>query len=247
MADPPTEMVPGGTAFPTTQWSRILRARDDSHPEYRRDLEQLLLLYWKPVYIFIRRSWGKSNEDAKDLTQNFFLEVLEKDLVSKYAPQRGRFRTFLKTALKHFLQDERRTAGRKKRGGGRAFIPLDADVLPLEEIATAPGDASPEACFDRAWANGVLADALRELEAMLKAEDREAAWRALELYDLSPPPGDSLGYREIAQKLQRSEGEVKTDLAYARQRLRQALTRRVRQYVADEKEVFGELKEILSL
>jgi RNA polymerase sigma-70 factor (ECF subfamily) len=247
MKDRPTEMVPGGSAFPTTQWSRILRARDPSSPEYRRGLAQILQQYWRPVYVYIRRAWGKSNEDAKDLAQGFFVEVLENDLVSKYAPQRGRFRTFLKAALKNFLADQARSASRQKRGGGKAAIPLDGDLMALDEIATAPGDQSPEAVFDRTWANELMAGALVDAEKMLRAEGREGAWKTLELYDLAPPPGESLGYKEVAQRLGRPEAAVKADLAYARQRLRQCLVDRVRVYVEGDKDLFAELKEILSL
>ncbi len=247
MAEPLTEMGAGGNSFPTTQWSRLLRARDDADPGYRDGLQQILLEYWRPVYVFIRRSWGKSNEDAKDLAQEFFLEVVEKDLVARYAPQRGRFRTFLKTALKNFLSDEHRTANRQKRGGGKVVLPFDRDLLPLEEIATAPGEATPEACFDRAWANELLAAALVDLEKALAAEGRREAFETLRRYDLDAPPGPAPGYKEVAQQLGRAESAVKNDLAYARQRLRQCLVERVRLYVASESEVFAELKDILSV
>jgi RNA polymerase sigma-70 factor (ECF subfamily) len=247
MADRTTDIGVGGTAFPSTRWSQLLGSKDGPKRDYRDGLERILLEYWKPVYVFVRRAWGKSNEDAKDLTQSFFAEVIEKDLLSKYAPQRGRFRTFLKAALKNFLADEHRTAGRQKRGGGKVRIPNDADVMPLEEMAAAPGSETPEACFDRAWANEILAAALVDLQRELKAEKREAAYETLEIYDLAPPPGESLGYREVAQRLKRSEAEVKADLAYARQKLRQVLAERVRLYCENDSDVFKELNDILSL
>ncbi len=247
MADRTTDIGVGGTAFPSTKWSQLLGSKDGPKRNYRDGLERILLEYWKPVYVFVRRAWGKSNEDAKDLTQSFFAEVIEKDLLSKYAPQRGRFRTFLKTALKNFLADEHRTAGRQKRGGGRVRLPTDADVMPLEEMASAPGSETPEACFDRAWANEVLAAALFDLKRELAAEKRESAYETLEIYDLAPPPGESLGYREVAQRLKRSEAEVKADLAYARQKLRQVLAERVRLYCENDSDVFKELNDILSL
>ena len=247
MVDRTTELGQGGSSFPSTRWSRLLKSKDGERPDYRAGLERILLEYWKPVYVYVRRAWGKSNEDAKDLTQAFFTEVIEKDLLARYAPERGRFRNFLKSALKNFLADEHRAAGRQKRGGGKIRIPIDAEVAPLEEMAAAPGHETPEACFDRAWANEILAAALFDLQRILKEEKREAAFQALELYDLAPPPGESLGYREVAQRLKRSEAEVKADLAYARQRLRQALAERVRLYCEDDQEVFTELNDILSL
>jgi len=247
MSDRTTDIRPGGTAFPSTRWSQLLGDKDGPNRNYRDGLERILTEYWKPVYVFVRRAWGKSTEDAKDLTQAFFTEVIDKDLLSKYAPQRGRFRTFLKAALKNFLADEHRTAGRQKRGGGKVRIPIDAEVAPLEELAAAPGGESPEACFDRAWANEILAAALSDLQRELKAEKRERAYETLEIYDLAPPPGESLGYREVAQRLKRSEPEVKADLAYARQKLRQLLAERVRLYCENDSDVFKELNDILSL
>src|SRR5262245_27418751 len=247
MADRTTDLGPGGTAFPSTKWSQLLGSKDGPRRDYRQALERILLEYWKPVYVFVRRAWGKSNEDAKDLTQSFFAEVIEKYLLGKYAPQRGRFRTFLKAALKNFLADEHRTSGRQKRGGGKVRIPADADVLPLEEMAAAPGSETPEACFDRAWANEVVTAALFDLKRELKAEKRESAYETLEIYDLAPPPGESLGYREVAKRLKRSEAEVKADLAYARQKLRQVLAGRVRLYCENDSDVFKELNDILSL
>src|SRR5687768_13477436 len=121
MAERTTDIGLGGTAFPSTRWSQLIGSKSSS-PDYRKGLERILLEYWKPVYVFVRRAWGKSNEDAKDLTQSFFAEIIEKDLLAKYAPHRGRFRTFLKAALKNFLADEHRTAGRQKRGGGRVRL-----------------------------------------------------------------------------------------------------------------------------
>jgi RNA polymerase sigma-70 factor (ECF subfamily) len=247
MAERTTDIgMGGGTAFPSTRWSQLLGTKS-SNPDYRKGLERILLEYWKPVYVFVRRAWGKSNEDAKDLTQSFFAEVIEKDLLGKYAPQRGKFRTFLKAALKNFLADEHRTAGRQKRGGGRVRIPTDADVLPLEEMAAAPEHTTPESCFDRAWANEIVEAALQDLKRLLKAEKREAAFETLDIYDLTPPPGESLGYREVAQRLKRSEADVKADLAYARLKLRQVLAERVRLYCENDVDVFKELNDILAL
>ncbi|HKS16056.1 MAG TPA: sigma-70 family RNA polymerase sigma factor [Planctomycetota bacterium] len=232
--------------FQSTLWSVVLRAREGNAEERRAALERLCEIYWPPLYAYLLRK-GHPRDQAQDLVQGFFAYLLEKELMDRADPERGRFRNFLKSALKNFLADEHRAAGRQKRGGGKIRIPIDAEVAPLEEMAAAPGHETPEACFDRAWANEILAAALFDLQRILKEEKREAAFQALELYDLAPPPGESLGYREVAQRLKRSEAEVKADLAYARQRLRQALAERVRLYCEDDQDVFKELNDILSL
>jgi len=102
-------------AFPSTRWTAILSARDSEDPAYRQNLEYLINHYWKPVYRYARVGWSKSNEDAKDLTQEFFLSLLARESLKDVGPEKGRFRSFLKAALKNFLMQDKRDAGRQKR------------------------------------------------------------------------------------------------------------------------------------
>src|SRR5262245_34630128 len=98
--------IHGNREFPSTSWSVIVHAQDASSPDYARHLRRLVELYWRPVYSVIRQSWSRSHDDAKDLTQDFFATVvLDRELVKTYAPERGSFRTLLRTAITRFMQD----------------------------------------------------------------------------------------------------------------------------------------------
>src|SRR5256885_9151341 len=102
----------GGSArsFPTTQWSQVLAAQDPTQPGYRDRLDALLRVYWKPAYAYIRVAWRKSNEDAKDLTQAFFARLLQNGRIAAVQTEGGRFRSYLKQALRNFLIDAERAA-----------------------------------------------------------------------------------------------------------------------------------------
>src|SRR6266487_2149630 len=119
--------APGKTAvavFATTHWSVVLNAADSSRPGAREALEKLCCTYWYPLYAYVRRQ-GHTPEDAQDLTQAFFARFLEKQSFRQASPERGRFRSFLLTSLKHFLVNEWHRATARKRGGGQTLVPLD--------------------------------------------------------------------------------------------------------------------------
>src|SRR5262245_31972625 len=153
----------GGPAggFPSTSWS-LVRAATDPAGGWREPMGALLGRYWKPVYQFVRIRWRKSNEDAKDLTQEFFAFLLDGDDLRRAAPEHGTFRSYLKTALDHFLVDEHRKAGALKRGGGLGRVALDfSDLDPCLEDES---EASPEAAFDREWVAACLREGVLRLE-----------------------------------------------------------------------------------
>lgn len=110
--------------FATTQWSVVLQARNPGAPEAAHAMERLCQLYWYPLYTYVRRC-GHGAHDAKDLTQEFFARLIEKNFLQSVDQERGRFRSFLLAAIKHFLANEWRKAKRLKRGGGDVPLPLD--------------------------------------------------------------------------------------------------------------------------
>src|SRR5262245_59243464 len=169
----------GGSArrFPSTCWSRIL---DDAPqgPEGRRSsVEELALRYWKPIYAFIRLQWAKTNEDAKDLTQGFFSWMLQSDFLEAVDPARGRFRSFVKVALRNWLIKEQEKAGTLKRGGGRVAA-LD-EVLSDGTDIPVPSDAglSPEQALDEVWRNELLRRAMSRMEELYRREGKEDYYR----------------------------------------------------------------------
>src|SRR5579862_6394922 len=111
--------------FPPTRYSIVLAVQSEDEHERRRALDVLIAAYWKPVYKYIRIRWGKDNEEAKDLTQQFFVRLLEKDFLESYDSTRARLRTFLRVCLDRFLSNAETAEHRIKRGGDLAFLPLD--------------------------------------------------------------------------------------------------------------------------
>lgn len=165
--------------FQTTSWTLIARA-----PHSRTDLEQLLRTYWSPIYAYLRRA-GHSTHDAADLTQQFLATVvLERDLVGRADPSRGRFRSFLLTALRHFLIDEHRRKQRDTAEIMKALPPRDPERMRLAE----PEEDAPEplAAFDRQWATMVLEAAILRTQASCERRGLDRHWRAFEERILRP-------------------------------------------------------------
>ena len=143
--------------FPTTQWRLVLIAGGDSTPQAREALATLCRTYWYPLYGFVRRQ-GYSPEEAQDLTQGFFARLLEKHYLRQYQRERGKFRSFLLAALKHYLANERDWAQAQKRGGRVHALQLD-DVLRTGETRYSlepRSDVTPERIFERQWALTIL-------------------------------------------------------------------------------------------
>lgn len=232
-------------ALPTTIWSHVLAAGDSRHPEHRGALEQLLHAYWKPVYVYIRVAWHKSVEDAKDLTQEFFTLLLERDYMSRVRPEKGSFRGYLKRALKHFLiNKQERGADLFVKGKG---IPLEADPGELERLGAIATDESPERAYDRAWHNCLMNAAVQQMEGTLRADGKPLYYAAFRRYCLDPEsePTSAPSYQEVAAELGIHESDVRNYLSHCRQLLRQILRTRIRDYVASESDVEEELSEVI--
>ena len=159
---------PRRPAFPTTRISLIQAAQGESGPHAHEALSTLCTAYWYPIYAYVRRL-GHSHDEAEDLTQGFFTRVLEKRYLRDFDRERGRFRSFLLGALKHFIANERDAAHAKKRGGGRALLSLDECLQADQRYGVeAPSDLTPDRVFERQWALTVLTRAQHRLgdEAM---------------------------------------------------------------------------------
>src|SRR5216683_2423563 len=114
-----------GSKFPPTRWSVIDAARSNDPAEQARALDTLFAAYWKPVYKYVRLKWNRPAEDAQDLTQGFFAELLERDLLAKYAPEKSRLRTYLRLCVDSFVMNEDKATRRQKRGGNVLHVALD--------------------------------------------------------------------------------------------------------------------------
>jgi len=228
----------------TTQWSQVLAARDGSDTEARRALESLCRTYWPPLYAYVRHQ-GYGAEEARDLTQGFFAEFLEKDLLSELDPEKGRFRSFLLASLRHFLSHERDRERALKRGGGTTTLSFDVaageagyGLRPLEA-------QTPVEVFERRWAMTMLDRAMERLHRESVAEGRSAQFEELKQYLTGTRPQAS--YRETSDALGLSEGAVATAVHRLRRRYGRALRAEIADTVADAGEVDEELRHLLAV
>jgi len=242
MAGNKAETAIGGTggAFPSTLWSVVIRAKDPNSPGRREALQMLIQAYWKPLYFFLRRK-GNSVESSKDLTQGFFAELLEKDFLQYVNRGRGRFRSFLLTALEHHLLDEVDRSKAQKRGGGRPLVALDFEGAE-NEVAGRLGE-SPDAAFRRDWAIHVMSQALARLQATYEVKGRGAEFQVLKGHLTSTRPEGS-SYESLAQQLGRSVEDIRNRIRSARAGLREAILEVVREYTDSEAEASEELADL---
>lgn len=241
---PETEMGGAERQFPKTSWSVLVQARDGDSTEGRRALERLLSLYWKPVYCVIRNVWSKGNEDAKDLTQEFFAQAfLAGSLLQNYLPERGRFRAYVKAAVMNFLKDDAKAAGRWKRGGGARVFPLEGADFDPDQVLADPNATSPEHKFDAAWKNFVLARALEVARERLHGEGKDQYFEVLRRYDLEPDAAGAT-YQTVGHALDLSSDTVKNYLTRARRELRDAVLQVVGDTVGSEEDLAQEMEAL---
>jgi RNA polymerase sigma factor (sigma-70 family) len=148
--------------FTTTHWSVVLAAGRTDSPQATSALEALCRAYWPPLYAFVRRR-GYNPEQARDLTQEFFARLLERNDLAATAPEKGRFRSFLLKALQNFLVNEWHRERCQKRGGGVAAISLDAEPVEARYQIELVDTATPESVFERHWAFTVLDQTMNHL------------------------------------------------------------------------------------
>ncbi|HXG63437.1 MAG TPA: hypothetical protein VNO22_18845 [Planctomycetota bacterium] len=234
-----TSMGAGAADFPKTSWSLVARAADASDPARRSALEDLCRDYWRPIYRHFRVAWSRSNEEAKDLTQAFFLWLLEGETLRRYAPEKGSFRAFLKALLRHFVQNHDQAMSRLKRGGGARPIPLDPEIAGdlADPRSDGPGDA-----FDAEWRRTVFARALdrvraRFAQAPLKLQIYEA-------YDLAPASRRPT-YPALAERFRLAESDVRNFLFAVRQALRSEVRAELARTASDSAELEEEWNAFL--
>ena len=230
----------GPASFATTHWSLVSQARGDS-PQAQAALEVLCGRYWYPIYAFLRRR-GSGPENASDLTQDFFATLLEKEYLEDADRQRGRFRTFLLTAVSRFAAKAHERDQAQKRGGGRQRISLDIAEGESRYQHEPADNWTPEKIFARRWALTILDAALARLRKDHQESGRTALFEALKVYltgDSGAPP-----LAEVARRLSMTEGAVKVAVHRLRERYRQALREEIGQTVAEPADVEDELKAL---
>jgi RNA polymerase sigma-70 factor (ECF subfamily) len=240
----------GGREFPETSWSLIANLSPGAGPggDRARGLDELCRRYWKPIYCYVRQGFGKSNDDAKELTQAFFLWLVDGQTLSKYAPDRASFRFYLKGLLRNFVRNDLQAMRRLKRGGGEAPIALpDDDVRALDELLPDAKTTSPEEAFDRAW----IGELIERAVARVREEAQEGGGDALdavrfkvyEAYELGPP-GSQPTYADVARQLSLSASDVRNHLFAVRERVRAEIRRELRETVASPEQLDDEWSAI---
>lgn len=226
--------------FATTRWS-IVRGAGMASDAGELALQELCRLYWFPVYALVRAR-GVHAEQAKDVTQDFFAKLIERRMVEKACPERGRFRHFLGTAVKHFLTDEWHKAQAIKRGGGIEFVALDDDEAERRWVATSSA-STPDEAFDRNWALQILAEANRRVEQEMVETGQEEILRVLQ--QGADPHAPSLA--EESARLGMGINTLKSRLHRARARHAQIIREVVAETVSTPAEVESELRELLAI
>ena len=231
---PPTSVA----NFSRTHWSVVVAARGDDSPDARAALERLCRNYWLPIYAFVRRQ-GHSPHDAQDLTQGFFARLLGKNFLSGVDRSKGKFRSFLLGALKHFLANEWDRAGAQKRGGAYTFIPIDAASAETSCWIEPSDNSSADKVFERRWALALLDQVLRRLREEYVRLGKEELFEQLK--PVLTETSRAVRYADIAVRLGSSEGAVKVAVHRLRRRYRELLRAEIAETVASEAEVDDEI------
>jgi RNA polymerase sigma factor (sigma-70 family) len=233
----------GGAGFDTTNWSVVYAAQGDSEGA-RAALEKICYAYWRPIYSFVRRE-GRSVEDAQDLTQGFFARVLERRDLDTVRKEKGRLRSYLLTALKHFLANERQRTTSAKRGGGRPLVSLE-EMAARERSDPEPADIlTADKIYERRWALTVFEQTMEQL-----ARDYDGAENAALFPKFKNVLADDLNassQASIAQETGMTENAVKQAYLRFRRRYRELLLKRISQTVAVPGDVEDELRHLIAI
>ncbi len=248
--DDSTRIGGASARFPVTRWSAIVAARSDDPAERTRALEAIIAAYWKPVYKYIRIRWTKSNEDAKDLTQEFFARLMEKGFLDGYDPAKARLRTFLRVCVDGFLANQAKAAQRQKRGGDAIHISLDFEAAE-GELAHAgfslPGSGTLDEFFEKEWVRSLFSLALESLRKECEARGKATHFRIFELYDLEAEAERPLSYAQLAQEFGITVTDVTNYLAFARREFRRIALEKLREMTGTDEEFRREARSLLGV
>lgn len=229
--------------FATTHWSVVLAAGQADAATALSALEELCRTYWFPLYAYVRRA-GYQPAEAQDLTQEFFLRVIEKQSLGQADSARGKFRSFLLTSLKNFLINEWQKARAAKRGGGQSLPPLewqDAENLYLNEPSQ---ELSPDRLFDKRWAVEIVERAQERLREEYRAANK------LQLFEHLKGPvwkDGTTGYAESSAHLNTTEGALRIAAHRMKHRFRALVREEIAQTAASPDEIDEELRYLVSV
>jgi RNA polymerase sigma-70 factor (ECF subfamily) len=233
----------GGAAFTTTHWSVVMEAQGES-PAAQEALEKLCRTYWRPIFAFLRRQ-GIPPEEAEDITQGFFAQLLERRSLDAVRKEKGRLRSYLLGALKYFLVDEQRRAMAIKRGKGQRLIPLE-ELRAGERIDMEPADpVTAEMIYERRWALTVLEQVLNRLKGEYATAGNAALFDSLK--ELLPDEPGSPSQAEIAARLGMTENAIRQAFYRFRQHYQSLLREEIANTVATPGDIEDELRHLIAV
>ena len=235
----------GNAAFRTTRWTMVLRARGDG-PESRAALGELCEAYWTPVFRFLRRE-GRSEDDSRELAQEFFTRLLSGGGIGQADPEKGRFRSYLLGALKHFLAERKRKEGRQKRGGNAVLVSIEAggtDTSPGIPIEDPTGPVS-DAWFDREWALAVMDRGLSAVRAACEESGKGKQFDVLKPWLVGDT--SNLSQTDAGSELGMTTNAIKVSIHRLRKSFREAVQAEIAQTVTDPDEIAEELSYLVEV
>jgi len=237
-----------GSRFPPTRWSVIDAVKSEDSAEQARALDILFAAYWKPVYKYVRLRWTRPAEDAQDLTQGFFAEVFERELLAKYEPAKSKLRTYLRLCVDSFVMNQEKAARRQKRGGDVTHVALDFQAAEGElagatiDADSIPSPESLEEFFEKEWVRSLFALAVEDLRRFCVERERERAFRLFEEYDLAGDP--DISYDKLAAEYAIPVTDVTNALSWARREFRRIALERLRQICGSDEEFHREARAV---
>lgn len=228
--------------FETTQWSVVMRAANVEDIGAQKALESVCRACWYPIYAFVRRQ-GYTPEDAQDLTQGFFVHVLEANILSHADKNRGRFRSFLLGSLRHFISNEARRFRAEKRGGGATFVSIDDKDAEERLGFELPDSDGPEELFRRNWAENLLSRACEILRSDYERSHKLHLYHAISPYLLGSASPDS--YHEVARSLGITAGSLAVMVFRMRKRYGVILRQEIAKTVDDPADVQSEIRLLM--
>jgi RNA polymerase sigma factor (sigma-70 family) len=236
-----------GERFPETRHSVVVRARSGDAGARGIATQAIMAAYWKPAYKYIRYKWHVTKEDAEDLTQGFFASTIDAPFFARFDASKAKFRSYLRMCLDGFVANERKAAGRLKRGGGVGHIPLDFETAEGEfRQIEIPEGTDPEQVFRQEWIRSLFEHAVEALRSRCAPLGKEICFRLFERYDLDGAENPrTISYADLAEEFGLPVTQVTNYLAYARREFRAILLQRLRELSGSEEEFHEDVRDIL--
>ena len=241
MSNDPFRSPQDRAQFATTRWSIVVKAGRDSSADAQEALESLCQTYWYPLYAYVRRK-GKTADDAADLTQAFFTQLLEKNSLQSADQEVGRFRTFLLTLFQRFMANEYHRERAQKRGGDRRKLSLDFESAEDRYRFEPVENWTPEKIYQRRWALTLLQQVMELLADEHRKQDKEELFQHCQAFMTGSAEGQT--YADPAQALGMTESAVRVAVYRMRQRYQELLKQQVAQTMEEGLDVDEELAEL---